>query len=521
MARVLIDPITRIEGHLSIELDVQGGKVVEAKSKGDMFRGYEKILRGRNPVDANQITQRICGVCPVSHGIASSKCLDAAFKNKPNKNGMLLRNLVLGANYLQSHILHFYHLAALDFVDIKAIVNYKGGDAKLLAVKEWVLDEIKSKKGQPDEITTAAPFLPRYEGDFYIKDQTLNVDAIAHYLQALDIRLKAHKMVTAFGGRVPHLMGLVPGGVTQVPTRSLIREYRKNLKEVEEFVNKVYMNDVIAVAKAFSEYFKLGKFTNMMSYGLWDKDVDAMKFTMERGVYVDGKLKALDTSLIKEQVRYARYNSGSDLHPLKGQTEPDPHKGGAYTWLKAPRYAGAGMEVGPLARVVVSYLSGNAFVKGEVDGLLKLFNADLGAVFSVLGRHTSRAIECKLICQEAKVWLDELEIGKAPRSTYEIPEKGEGEGLVEAARGALGHWIVVENKKIANYQCVVPTTWFCGPRDDKGTPGPVEQALIGTPIADNKNPIEAARVVRSFDPCIACAVHVVEGDREIGTFKVC
>ncbi len=521
MARVLIDPITRIEGHLSIELDVQRGKVVDAKSKGDMFRGYEKILRGRNPVDANQITQRICGVCPVSHGIASSKCLDSAFKNKPNKNGMLLRNLVLGANFLQSHILHFYHLAALDFVDIKAIVNYKGSDSRLAAVRDWVLDELKTKKGQPDEITAASPFLPRYEGDFYIKKQDLNIDAIAHYLQALDIRMKAHKMVTAFGGRVPHLIGLVPGGVTQVPTREKISEYRKNLKEVEKFVNDVYIKDVIAVAKEYSDYFKLGKYSNMLSYGLFDGNVDGTKFWMERGAYVDGKIKALDTSLIKEQVRYARYNSGSDLHPLKGQTEPDPNKGGAYTWLKAPRYDGAAMEVGPLARVVVSYVSGNKAVKQEVDALLKTFSADLGAVFSVLGRHASRAIEAKLICRQAKEWLDELEVGGAPRTSYEIPDKGEGEGLVEAARGALGHWIVVEDKKIANYQCVVPTTWFCGPRDDKGTPGPVEQALIGTPIADVKNPIEAARVVRSFDPCIACAVHVVEGDREIGTFKVC
>ncbi len=522
MAKVLLDPISRIEGHLSIEVDVQNGKVVDAKSKGDMFRGWERILLGRNPVDANQLTQRICGVCPVDHGVASSKCLDAAFKIKPNKNGRLLRNLILAANFLQSHVLHFYHLCALDYVDITAILNYKGSDSKLNAVKDWAKDELKTKKGRPDEIAAVAPFLPRYEGkDFYIKDVDLNVAAIAHYLKALDIRMKAHKMVVAFGGRMPHAMGLVPGGVTQVPTRALIREYKKNLKEVEEFVNEIYINDVIAVAKAYSDYFKLGKFTNLLSYGVFDEDEEQKKFMLQRGVYTGGKLEAFNSANIREQVRYARYNSGSNLHPYKGETNPDPKKGGAYSWLKAPRYNDQPYEVGVLARTVVSYASGNQAVKREVDALLKLFNADISAVFSVLGRHASRAIEAKLLCEQCKVWLDELDVNGAPRNTYEIPDSGEGEGLVEAARGALGHWIVVKDKKIANYQCVVPTTWFCGPRDDKGVLGPVEQALIGTPISDPKNPIEAARVVRSFDPCIACAVHVMEGDREISKFRVC
>ncbi len=522
MAKVILDPITRIEGHLSIEVDVQNGKVVDAKSRGDMFRGWERILLGRNPVDANQLTQRICGVCPVDHAVASSKCLDDAFKIKPNKNGRLLRNLILAANYLQSHILHFYHLCALDYVDITAVLNYKGGDSKINSVKEWAKDELRAKKGRADELSSVSPFLPRYEGkDFYIKDLDLNIAAISHYLQALDIRMKAHKMVTAFGGRMPHAISMVPGGITQVPTRSLIREFKKNLKEVEKFVNDVYIKDVIAVAKAYSDYFKLGKFTNLLSYGVFDEDDAGRKFTLQRGVYTGGKMENFDSSLIREHVRYARYNSGSDLHPFKGETNPDPHKGGAYTWLKAPRYDGRPYEVGVLARTVVSYLSGNEAVKKEVDGLLRIFNADISAVFSVLGRHASRAIESKILCQRCYEWLDELDVNGSPRNSYEIPDAGEGEGLTEAARGALGHWIVVKDRKIANYQCVVPTTWFCGPRDDRGVLGPVEQALLGTPISDPRNPIEAARVVRSFDPCIACAVHIMEGDREIGSFRVC
>jgi len=521
MAKVHLDPVTRIEGHLSIEIDVQKGKVVDAKSKGDMFRGFETILKGRNPVDANQITQRICGVCPVSHGIASSKCLDDAFGISPNKNGRLLRNLVLAANYLQSHIIHFYHLAALDYVDITAVLSYKGNDKKLKNLKAWAKNELEVKEGRKDQLTAVSPFLPRYEGDFYIKDHDLNMAAIDHYLKALDIRMKTHKMVALFGGRVPHLMGLVPGGVTQVPTGSKIDEYYDLLEEVEEFVNEIYINDVVAVAKAYSDYFGYGTYDKFLSYGVFEENPEQTEFMLQQGLFDGKKLQSFDSENIREHVKYGRYKSGSKLHPYKGATDPYPGKSGAYTWLKAPRYENMPMEVGPLARVAVAYLSGNEGVKKEVDGLLKVFDADLPVVFSTLGRHASRAIEAKLICQQAKTWLDQLDKDGEPRSTYVIPETGEGEGLTEAPRGALGHWIKVKDSKIENYQCVVPTTWFCGPRDDFGVKGPVEQALIGTPISDNANPIEAARVVRSFDPCIACAVHVVEGDREIGKFRIC
>ncbi|MCP4133444.1 MAG: nickel-dependent hydrogenase large subunit [bacterium] len=522
MAKVIIDPISRIEGHLSLELDVQNGIVKDAKSKGDMFRGFEKILQGRNPVDANQITQRICGVCPISHGLASSKCLDGAFGIKPNDNGRILRNLVLAANYLQSHILHFYHLAALDFVDITALLKYKGSNKKMIGLKKWAGEELKKKKGKADAITAVAPFLPRYEGkDFYKLGHDIDIAAIEGYVQALDIRIKAHKMVALFGGRVPHAIGLVPGGVTQVPTSSKIKEFRSLLKEIEEFVNGVYTPHVLAVAGKYKEYANIGKFANFLSYGVFDlagnKD---QPYMLEQGTFFDGKPNNFDSGLIREEVKYARYNSASNLHPYDGDTEPNPAKAGAYTWLKAPRYNGLAMEVGPLARVAVAYTKGNKGVKDALDGVLKTLGVQLPAAFSVLGRHASRAIECSLICKEADKWLDELEEGGKPRSTYDIPDSGKGEGLTEAPRGALGHWIVVEKKKIKNYQCVVPTTWYCGPTDDKGVKGPVEQALIGTPIADPNNPIEAARVVRSFDPCIACAVHVVEGDKEIGTFRI-
>ncbi|HOK03376.1 MAG TPA: nickel-dependent hydrogenase large subunit [Spirochaetota bacterium] len=519
--KVYIDPLTRIEGHLSIEMDVQDGKVVDAKCRGDMYRGYESILQGRNPVDAQQIVMRICGVCPVSHGQASSRCLDDAFGIKPTKNGRILRNLILGSNFLQSHILHFYHLAALDFVDITAILKYKGSDDGLLRLKDWVNNEIKVKKGRVDEISTAGPFLPRYEGEnFYIKDVDINIDAIAGYVKALEIREKTHRMVALFGGRAPHPIALVPGGVTTEPTGARIKEFKKYLKEVEKFINETYINHVIAVAKAFPEYFKLGKYDNFLSYGVFDKDEDRKSFMFEQGVITAGKLEKFDSSKIREQIKYARYKSGSNLHPLKGETVADPEKSGAYSWVKAPRYDDKPMEVGVLARTLVAYLSGNKDVKAEVDSLLKVFNAELPAANSVLGRHAARALESKLIAKAIHKWLDDLDSDEKTRNSYVIPESGEGEGLIEAPRGALGHWIVVKDHKIANYQAIVPTTWFCSPRDDKGVRGPVEQALIGTPVSDPKNPIEAARVVRSFDPCLACAIHVVEGDREIGKFRV-
>ena len=331
MAKVMIDPITRIEGHLSIEMDVQNGKVVDAKVKADMFRGYETILQGRNPVDAVQIVQRICGVCPVSHGIASSKCLDDSFGISANNNGRLLRNLVLSANYLQSHILHFYHLCALDFVDITAVLQYNGSDSGMQRIKAWAKNDIEVKKGKVDEITSVGPFLPRYEGDgFYINDAATNLDAIAGYVEALDMRQKTHQMVALFGGRAPHLIGLVPGGVTTVPTRDRISRYRKILREVENFINKTYSAHVMAVAKAFPDYFRLGKYDNFLSYGVFENDDSGENFAFERGVFADKKLTQFDSSLIREQVKYARYASKSNLHPLKGETDPAPRKSGAY-----------------------------------------------------------------------------------------------------------------------------------------------------------------------------------------------
>jgi Ni,Fe-hydrogenase I large subunit len=514
MSRIVIDPISRIEGHLSIELDVDGGKVNSARVRGDMFRGFEKILVGRNPFDAIQIAQRICGVCPVSHGIESARCVENACGTTPNKNGRLLRNLALASNYLQSHILHFYHLAALDYIDITAILTYTGNDVKLRNLKAWAQSELAGPKAGIDAMTACAPFLPRYEGaGFYIQDTDFNIAAIAHYIKALDMRMKAHRLVALFVGRIPHAIGLVPGGVTKTPDKETIAEAGHILREISDFVTTAYLPDVTALAKVLANYCEWGRFDDFLAYGEFPEGPEIRDLYFPRGIVSGGKKVQFDPSKITEQVLYARYGSPSGLHPSQGRTEPKVDKTDAYSWIKAPRYDGKPMEVGPLARLMVGYASGNTDIKQEIDGLTARLGLTVSQLQSSIGRHAARAIESKLLCKKAFAWLDEIDIGDPPRLDCRIPDSGEGAGLGEAARGALGHWISIKNGKIERYQCVVPTTWNASPRDDGGIPGPMEQALVGVPVSDGKNPIEPSRIVRSFDPCLACAVHCVR-DRE-------
>jgi Ni,Fe-hydrogenase I large subunit len=501
--KVNIDPITRIEGHLAVSIEVEDQKIINAHSKGEMFRGFEAILRGRDPLDAQQITQRICGVCPVSHGIASILAQDEAYGITPPENGRLVRNLILGANYIQSHIIHFYHLSALDFVDIAAITQYQGKDPGLMELKAWVENQIASKVLYP-----AAPFLPRYEGR-YVEDTELNILAIRHYLDGLEMRALSQKMAAVFAGKLPHVPTLVPGGVTEKVTAHKIAAYGSMLKKLQQFIDHKYLPDVAGVAAAFPEYFKIGKGCgNYLAYGVFPESDDGSKNYLPGGVLIDGKLTDFSKEKIAEDVKHSFYKSDSGLKPADGSTEPNPGKSGAYSWLKAPRYDGKVVEVGPLSRILVSYVKGdNPDVKKLVDGLLAKLNATPEHLFSTLGRHAARAIECKLVADRCSEWITRLTPDKPAFRDFKIPKDAAGAGLTEAPRGALGHWIEVKDHKIENYQCVVPTTWNCSPRDDQANPGPVEQALVGTPISDTKNPIEATRVVRSFDPCIACAVH--------------
>ena len=518
MSKVVIDPVTRIEGHLKIETVVEDGVVKEARSTGNLFRGLELILRGRDPRDAQIITQRICGVCPQSHGVAAALNLDSAFgiSDKIPTNARLIRNLIQGAHVAQDHILHFYHLAALDYVDVTDVAKYEGKNSELNSVKDFI------SRGE------LGPFVPRYEGDYRLPPE-INQQATAHYVQALEMRRIGHEMVSIFSGKVPHSVGVVPGGATASPTVDMIIAFLWKLRILQDFINNVYIPDVLAVAGAYLDYAEIGAgCMNLLSYGAYDLEDGNPDLTTRNRLFKQGTTSAdlkaakLDTDQITEYVKHSWYDeSTTGRHPTQGVTKPQYGKDDAYSWIKSPRYGGNVYEVGPLARVAVNYAWGDPQTKELVDSSLSQLKAPASALFSVLGRHLARALSAKLIADSLDKWVLELKPGEPAYVEYAIPDEGTGMGLTEAARGALGHWVEVKDKKIANYQCVVPTTWNGSPRDDNGNPGPIEQAIIGTKIRDESNPFEIVRIVRSFDPCIACAVHLVSPKgRDMGQFRV-
>jgi len=519
LGKIVIDPITRIEGHLKVAAVTENGVVKETRSSGTLFRGIELILRGRDPRDAQRYVQRICGVCPTSHSMAATLNLDSAFgiADRIPDNGRLMRNLILGAAHLADHILHFYHLCALDYVDVTKVAGYEGKDPALNSIKAFI------GRGE------LGPFVPRYEGDYRLPDD-VNLAAVAHYAEALHIRRKAQEMLSIFGGKMPHNCAIMPGGVTEVPTVDKIASFLWRLNEIRDFIDNVYVPDVLAVAGVYSDYFEIGKGCgNLLSYGSFDletaeTDLTRRKRLLSQGtVSTDLVFKELDTGQITEAVKHSWYaDSTEGFHPSRGETAPQPGKEGAYSWIKSPRYGGKVYEVGPLARVAVTYAAGNPTLKGLVDSVLSHFKAPPSALFSVLGRHAARALYTKLVADTMPGWLLQLKPGEPVCAEYTIPEESSGMGLVDAARGALGHWIEIKEGKIANYQCVVPTTWNCSPRDAQGQPGPAEQAITGTRIKDEANPVEIVRIIRSMDPCIACAVHLVTPKgRDLGEFRVC
>ncbi|MFH1092889.1 MAG: nickel-dependent hydrogenase large subunit [Candidatus Omnitrophota bacterium] len=464
---ISIDPITRIEGHLKIEVDVEDKKVVDARSIGTLWRGFEVILKGRDPRDAQMITQRICGVCSISHAIAAALTLEAAFNVMPPSNGRIVRNLILGGNYIQSHILHFYHLAALDYVI------------------------------GPD----LAPFIPRYAGDYRVSKQ-LNDSVVEHYVQALDMRLKAQELTALWSGKVPMAQSITPGGVSQKVSVDRIASTLWRIRQLKEFINNVYIPDVLAVADAYKDYAGLGVgYKNFLSYGVFAQDDKRSGFLFKPGRYTSEIDLDINAEKITEDVSHAWYKEETPRHPSRGKTDPEMGKAGAYSWVKAPRYDNIPHEVGPLARM---WISGD-YRKGA----------------SFLDRHVSRALETKKIAEAMEKWVLQLKPQEPVFEPFELPVSSEGAGMTEAPRGALGHWIRIENKKIANYQAVVPTTWNCSPRDADLQRGPLEQALIGCPVPDVDNPLNIVRIVRSFDPCLACAVHLTKPNGQMKKFRVC
>jgi hydrogenase large subunit len=502
---IAIDPVTRIEGHLKIEALVDGGEVKEASCSGTLFRGFENILVGRHPLDAVRLTQRVCGVCPTAHSTASTFSLDEALgvADRIPDNARLVRNLIFGSNFIQSHILHFFALTALDYADVAALADYQGNETELKSVRAFI------------DRKALSPFFPRYEGDYRCDKQT-NVDLVRAYLQALRLRRVCHEMLSIFGGKMPHNVAIVPGGVTSPVTADKVATFIGKLQPIQAFIEDVYIPAVFTVAGAYGDYFGIGAGCGrFLSYGVFNLDGNSTdplkrKRLLPAGfVEMGGKPVAASAAKIREEVAHSRYTDDCAAPPAEGQTIAQPEKAGAYSWLKAPRYDGAPAEVGPLARALVAYGSGHPAVKREVDAALKAAGVGADALPSVLGRHLARALEARIVASAMMGWLGELVPGEPVAVDLKIPAEGKGAGLTDAPRGALGHWIEIRDKVIGRYQMVVPTTWNGSPRDAKGTPGPIEQALLGTKVKDRDNPFEIVRIIRSFDPCLACAVHVM------------
>lgn len=516
MGSIVIDPVGRIEGHLKIEATVDDGVVKDARVSGPMFRGFEKILPGRHPLDAQRITTRVCGVCPAVHSVCSSLALDQAIgvADAIPENGRIIRNLILGSNFLQSHIIHFYLLAALDYVDPANAAEYAGDDLDMDRLQSFL------DRGE------LAPFSPGYSGDLRMDGET-NATALRSYLRALDIRRITHEMLSVFGGKMPHEVGCVPGGTCERPTDDKISAFISRLDDVRQFVDECYIPDIVAVARAYPDYFEIGEGCGQyLSYGVFDLETNGTNL-LERERYLppgalNGELVDVEPEQITEDLRHSYFaDEYSGRSPSEGETEPEYDKEGAYSWAKAPRLGGEPYEVGPLARWLVAYTAGDEKVTGPIDELLSALDAEPAALRSTLGRHAARALETKLIADSMRDWAMELQPGEPVCADYEIPAEGTGTGMVGGPRGALLHHVDIEDGLISRYQLVVPTTWNVSPRDDNDVPGPIEQALLGTEVRDEQNPFELVRIARSFDPCLACAVHVVDGrHNDLGVYRI-
>ena len=454
------------------------------------------------------------------------------------KNARLIRNLLHGAQFQHDHIVHFYHLHALDWVDVVSALSADpkktatladnvsnadvGGAAYFKKVQQRLQTFVDS--GQLGLFSNAYWGHPAYK-----LPPEANLMAAAHYIEALRLQARAARMHAIFGAKNPHLQSLVVGGVTSVKdlTPDRIAEFLYTTKETQDFIENVYLPDLLAVASFYKDWGAIGGTTNFLAWGefpLTESEPDSLY--MPRGFIKDrnlGGVPMADQEKVTEHVARAWYKGKDALHPFKGETNPlqeDPKYrsgGGKYTWFKAPRYEGEPCEVGPLTRVLVAYGKGHEDIKPIVDSVAKQLGIPLTALFSTLGRTAARCIETVAIGKAMQGWVMELveNLKSGDTQTYQswsMPDSGMGYGLNDVPRGSLGHWIEIENKKIKNYQYVVPSTWNLGPRDEKGKLGPVEEALIGTPVADPKKPLEVLRTVHSFDPCIACGVHVIDPD---------
>lgn len=556
MTHVVVDPITRIEGHLRIEAEVDGGVVKDAWSSSTMFRGIELILKGRDPRDAWAFTQRICGVCTTVHAIASIRAVENAIGAVPPPNARLLRNLIIASQCVQDHVIHFYHLHALDWVDIVSALSADPAKTADLqqSISDWPLSSptyfAAVKKRVKDFVDRGqlGPFANAYWGHpAYKLPPEANLMAVAHYLEALDWQRDVIRIHAILGGKNPHLQSFLVGGMATPidPDRQAsinagtIAQMKDLIAKARDFVTRVYIPDLLAVASFYKEWASYGGGVgNYLVYGEYPEEDGANpKLYLPSGVIRNknlAKIEPVDQQKITEQITHSWYTyEGGDnvaLHPSQGETAPHytgpkpPYERldttAKYSWLKSPRYDGEPMEVGPLSRMLVAYGSGHPRVKELVNAVLTKLGVGPEALFSTLGRTAARGIETQVLAEKIGDWLDELAANMARRdlrihdnskwepSTW--PRDAIGAGFHEAPRGALGHWVHIKDGRIENYQCVVPSTWNAGPRDSQGKLGPYEAALVGTPVADPNRPVEILRTVHSFDPCMACGVHVVD-----------
>jgi len=556
--KIVVDPITRIEGHLRIEAQIEGGHIQNAWSSSTAFRGIETILKGRDPRDAHHFTQRFCGVCTTVHSMASIRAVEDALKIQIPDNARLIRNIIMGIQNVQDHVIHFYHLHALDWVDIVSALSADPKKTAQLAqsVSDWPLSSVKYFKGIQDRIKAfvgtgrLGPFSNAYWGhSAYKLPAEANLMAVAHYLEALEWQKDVIKIHAILGSKNPHPQTFLVGGMA-IPmdpdsqnalNADKLALIGKLLKKARKFVENVYIPDLLAVASFYKDWAAIGGGVgNYLSYGDFPMDnsggTDNLYF--QRGVIMGkdiANVLEMDERKITESVTssWYSYSDGDDKgkHPYDGETTPNytgpqpPYEfldtDGKYSWVKSPRYMDQPMEVGPLARVLVAYASGNKDAQAIVGHVLKTLGVGAEALFSTLGRTAARGIDCLMLAQKTELWLKQLtdnmgrgilEVHNAEKwdpSTW--PKEAQGFGYHEAPRGALGHWIRIENGAIKNYQAVVPSTWNAGPRDASGQMGPYESALVGTPIANEEQPLEILRTIHSFDPCLACAVHLYDG----------
>jgi len=554
---IVIDPVTRIEGHLRIEARVDGGKVTEAFSSGTMFRGMELILKGKDPREAWLWAQRICGVCTTVHAHTSVYAVEDALGIEIPPNARLIRNLIAGAQHIQDHVIHFYHLHALDWVDVAGALDASpsGTAALAQAISPWPKSSESYFAGIKDRVKKLVDsgqlslFASGYWGHpAYKLPPDANLLAVAHYLEALEWQRDVIRIHAVLGGKNPHPQTYLVGGMASaidanspnVINLERIAFMAERIRTMRQFVEQVYVPDVKAVASFYPEWWSLGAgHKNYMSYGALQQGnrSDENKFTFPRGIILDGDLGTVhevDQKKITESIArsYYEYAGGNDarLHPWEGETSPkytgptppylNLNLDNKYSWLKSPRYDGKPMEVGPLARMLVAYGAGNARVQELVNGALSELKLEPAALFSTLGRVAARALETVYLLDLMDKWLTELAANmqsgdvrihdgtKWDPSTW--PTEAQGWGFHEAPRGALGHWVKIKDGKIENYQAVVPSTWNAGPRDEQGVTGPYEASLVDTPVADPERPLELLRTIHSFDPCLACAVHVVD-----------